>query len=189
MSIIDALLGRTSTPKPNKNRLFAMSTAVIGLEASGLQPGGRIALIFKRLPPGRFDAIEGEMRQILELQQSQESPPVVALRHDDLGYDWLTLESKDFQESLAALYVAATWLLEAGYGDLLLATMFSFAQAGRAVYWLYSFKRGTFYPFVPAGSRQRDTAEELRLATLAASELPVEPDRALWYPLWDSGLL
>ena len=69
-------------------------------------------------------------------------------------------------------------------GDLLLACVFRFDQGSRSVFWIYDYKRSRFYSFVPSGARQRDTAEELRLAALAAPELPVEPDHERWYPLW-----
>ena len=40
--------------------------------------------------------------------------------------------------------------------------------AGRAVYWVYNFKRGRYYPFVPrpeGGSGARDNAYELRASS------------------------
>jgi hypothetical protein len=187
MALWDALLGRTRLPPPDTNHLFAMSTAAIALEAAGLRPSGRMAMVFKRLPPGRFDQVEGELRQMLALQGDQ-GQPAVTVHRDALGFDWLTLTGPDFQESLAALHVAATRLLEEGMGDLLLACLFRFEQGSRSVFWVYNYKRSRFYPFVPSGERQRDTPEELRLAALAGSELPVEPDQERWYPLWEPPL-
>ena len=52
-------------------------------------------------------------------------------------------------------------------------------------YLVYLFKRGTFYPFVPSGHEQRDTEQELRLKSLVADDLTVEPDLDRWFPLWD----
>jgi hypothetical protein len=185
MGFWDSLLGRTRLPPPDTHRLFAMSTAAIALEAAGLRPSGRMGVVFKRLPAGRFDRVEGELRQMLALQHDVNQPDV-AIRRDALGFDWLMLTGPDFQESLAALHMAATQFLEEGMGDLLLACVFRFEQEGRAAFWIYNYKRSRFYPFVPSGARRRDTAEELRLAALAASELPVEADRERWYPLWDA---
>jgi hypothetical protein len=54
------------------------------------------------------------------------------------------------------------------------------------VYFIYNFKRGSFYPFVPAGGTQaRDTEEELRLKAQIGAELPIEPELARWFPLWE----
>jgi hypothetical protein len=52
-------------------------------------------------------------------------------------------------------------------------------------YLVYLFKRGTFYPFVPSGKEQRDTEQELKLKSLVADDLKVEPDLDRWFPLWD----
>ena len=52
-------------------------------------------------------------------------------------------------------------------------------------YLVYLFKRGTFYPFVPTGHEQRDTEQELKLKSLVADDLTVEPDLDRWFPLWD----
>jgi hypothetical protein len=183
VGFLDALLGRTRLPKPNEDRVFAMSTAVITLEAAGLRPGGRLGIVLKRLPPGRFEQLESEVRQLLSLEDDRPRT-AVELKRDDLGFDWLVLSGTDFQESLAAAHMVATRFLEEGLGDLLLACLFRFEQGGRAAYWVYGYKLGTFYPFLPTGDRRRDNAEELRLAAVAKGELPIEPDLAQWYPLW-----
>ena len=52
-------------------------------------------------------------------------------------------------------------------------------------YLVYLFKRGTFYPFVPDGHEQRNTEQELKLKSLVADDLAVEPDLDRWFPLWD----
>jgi hypothetical protein len=50
---------------------------------------------------------------------------------------------------------------------------------------VYLFKRGSFYPFIPDGTEKRDTEKELRLKSLVAADLVVEPDLDRWFPLWD----
>jgi hypothetical protein len=52
-------------------------------------------------------------------------------------------------------------------------------------YLVYLFKRGTFYPFVPTGHEQRDMEQELKLKSLVADDLTVEPDLDRWFPLWE----
>ena len=184
MSFFDSLLGRTRLPKSNEDKLFAMSTAAIGLQAAGgIVPAGRAGIVFKRLPPGRFDQLKSDMTGLLKLQGEGDG---LALedRTDDLGFDWLILVGADFQDAIAAIHSAATSLLEEGLGDLLLAVAFRFQREGRPEYWIYSYKTGTYYPFVPTGNHQRDNAEELRLAALAKEELPVEATLERWYALW-----
>jgi hypothetical protein len=51
---------------------------------------------------------------------------------------------------------------------------------------IYNFKRGSFYPFVPAkGEQARDNERELRLKAQLGNELPFEEEIGRWFPLWD----
>ncbi len=53
------------------------------------------------------------------------------------------------------------------------------------VYFIYNYKRGYWYPFVPAaGDQQRSTERELQLKAQMAKELPIEPEMDRWFPLW-----
>ena len=51
---------------------------------------------------------------------------------------------------------------------------------------MYLYKRGTFYPFAPAGSgsRSRDNLLELQVRDLLAGEIAVEKDLTKWLALW-----
>jgi hypothetical protein len=73
-----------------------------------------------------------------------------------------------------------------GYGDRVLCAVFGFGDAKkRPLYWIYNYKRGTFYPFVPAaGQEQRDNERELVLKAQMGNELPVEQELTRWFPLW-----
>ena len=71
--------------------------------------------------------------------------------------------------------------------------MFGFTDSRqRPLYWIYNYKRGAFYPFVPApggtageaGGEQRDNEGELRLKAQIGAELPLEQELERWLPLW-----
>ena len=80
----------------------------------------------------------------------------------------------------------STELQGGGYGDRLLAAVFAFEEKGKPVYFIYNFKRGAFYPFVPSGGeKKRDTPRELRLKAQLANEMPFEEDTTRWFPLWE----
>lgn len=184
MGFLDALFGRTRLPESNEDKLFALTTAAVSLEASaGIKPAGRSGIVFKRLPAGRFDQLKKDTVDLLRLQGESDGLAIED-RVDDLGFQWLILSGSDLQEVIPVIHSAATSLLEEGLGDLLLACAFRFEREARASYWIYSYKQGNFYPFVPVGDHQRDNAEELRLAALAHGELPVEPTLERWYALW-----
>ena len=84
--------------------------------------------------------------------------------------------------ALSTAYVT----LQAGYGERILCAVFAFADARKApLYLIYNYKRGFWYPFVPApGEQQRSTEHELELKAQIGSELPIEPELERWFPLW-----
>ncbi len=51
---------------------------------------------------------------------------------------------------------------------------------------VYGYKRGTFYPFAPREGKVRDNTLELRVQSMLAHELPLEPELERWYAVWDS---
>jgi hypothetical protein len=187
VGFLDSLLGRTTVPKSTEDRLFAMSTAAVGLEAAaGLQPAGKAGILFKRLPPGRFNQLMDDVRQLLQIQGA-DTALTVEEHTDPLGFEWMILSggSRDYQDALAAAHSVGQSLTEEGLGDLLLACAFRFQQDKRSVYWVYSYKQANFYPFVPSGDHRRDNAEELRLSAIAKSELPIDQMPERWFALWD----
>ena len=107
MGFLDSLFGRTRLPKSNEDKLFAMSTAAVGLEATaGIKPAGRAGIVFKRLPPGRFDQLKKDITDLLKLQGEGEGLSLED-KTDDLGFDWLIMSGTDFQEAIAAIHSAA----------------------------------------------------------------------------------
>ena len=54
------------------------------------------------------------------------------------------------------------------------------------IYFIYNYKRGYWYPFVPrtGAKQQRSTERELQLKAQIGSELPIEPEIERWFPLW-----
>ncbi len=91
-----------------------------------------------------------------------------------------------FDDLVVGINAVSTALEAGGYGERILCAVFAFRDArGRALYWIYNYKRGMFYPFVAAGGpQQRDNERELVLRAQIGRELPVEPELQRWFPLW-----
>lgn len=189
MSLWDALLGRTRLPKPKGERLFALATAQVTLQAAlGLRPAGRAALCFRPVASGRFATAEDAAAALARISAAATGTRVET-RDDAHGYRWLLFSDPDLEDLVANVHAASQALIEAGFGEQLLAAVFPFVdERGPTVYWIYSYRRGTFYPFVPLGARQRDTARELRLQATMRRELPLEAELERWYALWDPPL-
>ncbi len=176
--------------------LFALSSAAVTMEASlDYAPLDRAALCFGDVDSTDFADAVAEVRAILDAGEA-ETGAVADFHADDYGYRWLVLEDAHDVESLVtSVYFAADTLMEHGFGSRLLAAVFGFERLAtdeatsatdrpEHVYWLYSFRRGAFYPFVPTGTDERDSRTEFKLRSVLGDELDVEPDEAYWYPLW-----
>jgi len=177
--------GRLKGAAPD--RLFAMTTANITMETGlGLKSKQRAGVVFQPIGTADFRSIVEETEQLLE-GTAEETGTKVKTHDDEYGYRWLILEDPDPDDLVVAMNTVSVELQGAGYGDRLLAAVFAYADdAGKAVYFIYNFKRGSYYPFVPApGDKARNTEEELRIKAQLARDLPWEEDMARWFPLWD----
>ncbi len=61
----------------------------------------------------------------------------------------------------------------------------SSGSGSKPLYLVYLYKRGSFYPFAPDGKEHRDNELELRMRSMLADDLKMEPDLSRWFPLWD----
>jgi hypothetical protein len=169
------------------DRLFAMTTANITMETGlGLKSKQRAGVVFQPIGTADFKQIVEETEQLLQ-GTAEETGTKIKTHDDEYGYRWLILEDPDPDDLVVALNTVSVELQGAGYGDRLLATVFAYSDDnGKPIYFIYNFKRGSYYPFVPApGDKARNTEEELRIKAQLARELPWEEDMARWFPLWD----
>jgi hypothetical protein len=187
MGFLDALFGGGKKLKgPAPDRIFAMVTAQITLETSlGLKAAGSAGIVFQPLATGDFQQIVKDAEELLRAA-SADTGTTVETHDDEFGYRWIVLRDPDFDDLVQAVNVVSTELTGGGYGDRLLAAVFKFEENGRPVYFIYNFKRGSYYPFVPApGQQQRNTERELQLKAQIEGELPIEQELERWFPLWD----
>jgi hypothetical protein len=169
--------------------LFGMTTAYVTMEADlGYVPTSDAALCFSGVDSSGFaDAVE-EVEAILEAGE-RETGTEFEVRGDSKGYEWVVLHDDDFEDLVTSVHFAADTLVEHGFGSRLLAALFTFRRdrEDTTAYWIYSFRRGSFYPFVPEGGRERDSSAEFKLQSVLDGEIEVEDDTAYWYPLWPEG--
>jgi hypothetical protein len=187
MGLLDVLRGKRELKKPASDRLFAMATANVQLETSlGLRTTGSAAIVFQQLDTADFATLVKDMQELVSATTAEAGTAVEATE-DTFGYRWMVLRDPDFEDLVTGVNAISGELEAGGYGDRILAAVFPFEDERQArVYWIYNYKRGAFYPFVPAGGeKQRDNERELRLKAQIGSELPLEPELERWFPLWD----
>jgi hypothetical protein len=186
MGLFDILRGKREIKQPAFDRLFAMSTAYVKLETELNQRSTqKSAIVFQPLATADFEGIVRDMEEVVR-STGDETGTTVEARDDDFGYRWMVLIDDDFDDLVVGVNAVSTAIQGGGYGERLLCAVFAFRDdRDRKAYWIYNYKRGSFYPFVPAGGpQQRDNERELRLKAQIGAELPVEPELERWFPLW-----
>ncbi|NGM68795.1 hypothetical protein G6M89_07195 [Natronolimnobius sp. AArcel1] len=167
--------------------LFGMSTAYLTMEAElGYDALDIGALCFSGVDSHSFHEAVDEVEAILEAGQ-QETGTDFSVSEDDHGYHWVILEDTDPEDLITSLHFASDTFVEHNYGSRLLAAVFAYEdRSGEPAYWIYSFRRGRFYPFAPRAGRERDSSAEFKLESALDGELEIEREKEYWYPLWPS---
>jgi hypothetical protein len=202
VGLLDVILGRRKLAGPAPDRLFAISTAYVTFETQlQITSRGTAGIVFQPLQTADFLSIVRDMEEVVRAT-SADSGATVESSDDPYGFRWLLLRGKSFDDLVVGINAVSGALEAGGYGDRLLCAVFSFQdERTRPIYWIYNYKRGSFYPFVPAAgagsqrapdprspeapSRQsRDNERELVLKAQIGAELPVEQELERWFPLW-----
>lgn len=200
MGLLDALTGRHKVKGPAADRLFAITTAYVALEAEHqIKPAGDAAIVFQALKTAEFEAAITDMEEVVRATGG-ENGTKVHTEDDSFGYRWMVLDGSGVEDLAVGINAVSSSIETAGHGERLLCAVFAFQDAQRRpVYFIYNYKRGYWYPFVPAGASastsstssygsgrtgERATERELQLKAQMADELPIEPELERWFPLW-----
>jgi PspA associated protein B len=184
MSLLDTILGRTKPKRPELSALFSLPSAAVTLEtAAGLKTAGKAAVAFKTVSGGGFAATSTDLDELLQFS-AKESNSKLSQSDDSYGYHWVVVSDPELEDLVGTAHAVNTTLEEQGFGPQLLCSVFPFVGDAHTVNMVYLYKRGTFYPFAPAGNETRDNQLELKVRALLERELSIEKDLARWYPLW-----
>lgn len=191
MGLRDVLTGRHTVKGPAPDRLFAISTAYVTLQTEHqIDPAGTAAIVFQALATSEFEATLREMEEVVTATGG-ESGTTVSTQDDSYGYRWMVLRnpagSPSVEDLAVGINAVSSSIEMAGHGERLLCAVFAFADAQkRRIYFIYNYKRGYWYPFVPdpGDAQSRVTERELQLKAQMAAELPIEPELERWFPLW-----
>jgi hypothetical protein len=184
----DVLLGRKKLEEPKEDRLFALTTAAVTLQVElGLKTSGAAAIAFKPQSSGEFRSAFDDVDKLIDAV-GQQSGSTIERTSDEYGFDWIVVHDPDLEDLVGAAHTLAAELTAQGFGSQLLAATFRFDGGEHPVYWIYGFKRGAYWPFVPTGKETRDNATELELKAKLEHELPIEPDLTRWLALFDAAV-
>jgi PspAB-like protein len=182
----NVLSGRKKLSEPKPDRLFALSTATVTLQTElGLRTAGKAAVTFKPLSSGVFDRVDNDIESLIKAA-ARSSGSEVERKTDQYGFEWLIVHDPDIEDQVTSVHAVASELTDQGFGSQLLAAAFLFDGGEHPVYFIYGFKLGTFWPFIPIGDQKRDNATELELKAKLEKELPIEQDLTRWLALFDA---
>ncbi|MUV59075.1 hypothetical protein SAMN04487947_0215 [Halogeometricum rufum] len=183
-SILGTSAEADATRDADPEDLFGMSTAYITMEADlGFESVGAAALCFSSVDSTDFAETVEEVETILKAGE-EETGTDFRLREDSHGWEWVVLEDDDPEDLVTSVHFAADEFIERGYGSRLLAAVFGFERDDDRAYWIYSFRRGAYYPFAPERGREQNDRVLLKLESVLDGELELEPDKEYWYPMW-----
>jgi hypothetical protein len=183
----DALFGRTKQVAPNLDNLFGLSTAALTLQSElDLVSSGEAGLCFKAGSGESSLETDDDIKQLLDFDETSNK---VTFTKDELGFQWLVVKDPDFEALVTRVHSADTSMVEHGLGPRLLCAVFGFVPktppGEGSVRLVYLMKQGTFYPFAPTGSSQRNNELELRVRSFLTTDLPIEPNLSRWMALWN----
>lgn len=182
MGFLDALLGRSKPAPPDLDQLFGLPAAAVSLQASsGFRPTGVGSVCFKAAEGGGFTGLQEQVEALLTLDDGRYSKEV-----DRYGFTWLirTTAPEDVEGLVTDLHAVNTTLADAGFGPALLCTVIAFTDGTQSLGLVYLYKRGSWYPFAPAGGDRRDGAVELQVRSVVQDDLRIESDLSRWFPVF-----
>lgn len=179
------MFGRNKLKRPDRERFFSVATAADTLAGrTDLVLSGQCGIVFNPVDSGFFQNLDGEIRDLLEVSGRQTDARHQVL-DDSFGTRWVVVDDPDFEDLVSTVHLVAETISEHGFGDRLIAAVFRLSYEGKPAYWIYNYKSGSFYPFVPSGAQQRDNNAEMQLGALMETErLPVQKSLEQWYALW-----
>jgi hypothetical protein len=191
MGLRDIITGRHTVAGPAPDRLFAITTTYIALQSEhSIDPAGVAAIVFQALATSEFESTLRDMEEVVRATGG-DTGTAVSTQDDSYGYRWMVLrnpaDAPSVEDLAVGINAVSSSIETAGHGERLLCAVFAFTDAQhRPVYFIYNYKRGYWYPFVPApaGANERSTERELQLKAQMSSELPLEPELERWFPLW-----
>ncbi len=185
MGVLSVLFGRNKLRKPNRERFFSVVTAAFSLKGrTDLRISEFAGIVFNPVESTFFDNLDTELRDLLRVS-GHATGTRFEIKDDSFGTRWIVLDDLDFEDLVSTIHTVSETIYEHGFGGRLLAAVFKFQFERSDAYWIYNYKRGTFYPFVLAGEKQRDNAAEMRMgAVMEEEKMPVERNLEQWYALW-----
>ena len=186
MGLRDTLFGRYLLGAPKLDNLFALPSAALTLQTElDLVTSGQAGLCFKAGSGETQLATDADIMTLLNFEAGSDEAHITT---DELGFKWLLVKNPDLNELVTRIHSANSSMVEHELGPRLLCAVFGFVPASPPgegdVRMVYLLKQGTWYPFAPTDSNNRNNQLELRVRSFLDKDLPMEKDLSRWMALW-----
>ena len=189
-------LGGRRRPRSDWSVISTVLNAGKRLRDDGRVSPGRLGgLIFRPADIPVLNNLDSELRNAL-YQGPDATRTAFRIEDDPHGTRWVVLEDGDFRDLVSSAYTVGNLLGAKGAAEQLLGVVFSVRLAPgpaapgerrppSSAYWIYTYRRKAYYPFVPTGEGERDRPAELHLAA-QMRRAGITVDRSLedWFGLW-----
>jgi|Deesub1362A_J573_1020465.scaffolds.fasta_scaffold00198_57 hypothetical protein len=185
MGLFDTIFGRrvrTGSDWETNERILDISSASTMLESHGMRPIESAGICFKPMSDSDFERVISDVNESMSGERGRHKYTT-----DEYGYHWIVVYDDEFDGLVELVHSTVKILTKNGFGERLLCAVFGFIENENRIYWVYSYKRGSFYPFVPL-DKKRDMEKEVKLASLLKEEMNIEKDASCWYPIWNPPL-
>ena len=153
MGLRSIFTGRSQVKQPAaRERLFALTTAYVTLETSySITSAGAAGIAVQALATSEFQAMLKDTEAVVG-GTAGDMKATVETRDDEYGFRWVVVRTPAIEDLVVAINGVSSSVEGAGYGERLLCAVFAFKdENGAAINFIYNYKRGSWYPFVPAG--------------------------------------
>ena len=186
MGFRDRFFGRTKQVAPKLDNLFALPSAALTLQVElDLVTSGQAGLCFKAGSGETQLATDADIMTLLNFEAGSDEAHITT---DELGFKWLLVKNPDLNDLVTRIHSANSSMVEHELGPRLLCAVFGFVPASPPgegdVRMVYLLKQGTWYPFAPTDSNNRNNQLELRVRSFLDKDLPMEKDLSRWMALW-----
>ena len=189
----DILTGRHEVKGPAPDRLFAISTAYIALQAEhSIDPSGAAAIVFQALATSEFEATLREMEEVVKATGGDSGTTRLhpgRLASATAGWSCATPPARPASKTSRSASMPSRARSRPPATASACCALCSRSSTPRndpsTSSTTTSAASGTrSCPTGPASANQRSTERELQLKAQMASELPIEPELERWFPLW-----
>ena len=188
MGLLDTILGRSKPVRPDLDRLFALPSAVISLEAgAGFVPTGLGSVCFAGVEGGGFARIRDDVRELLDADNERADAPV-EFSQDAYGYTWLLARHPpDDPPPSSMTCTRSTHCSRTAASGPSCCARWSVSAMPNSGLWRWSTSTSEAPSIRSRRCRareKRDSQRELQVKAVIGDDLRIESDLSRWFPVW-----